>query len=369
MNSCCLREMRGKRRLAAAELARQAGVSRQTIYAIEDGSFIPNTTIALKLARALDCSVEDLFSLAPDEPVAAPLLADLLDPQHRKPVELQLVNVLDTGKGAQAMPADAAFHFLPDADGVLQPGRMQRPSVTVAQRDPRASVEALLIAGCDPALSLLANQGRANGIAVSLIPASSEQSLHWLRELKVQIAGSHLLDARSGEYNSPAVRRLFPKRPISMLTFAHWQSGLVTQANNPKQIRAIADLGQPDITIVNREKGSAGRAHLDNALKSAGIERSRIAGYDRVAYGHLPAAFAVANGWADCCLATQSAARCFGLNFVPLWTERFDLVLARTFLKTPNGELLADLLNRSNFRQKLRAIAGYDSTHTGELVA
>jgi molybdate-binding protein len=93
-----------------------------------------------------------------------------------------------------------------------------------------------------------------------------------------------------------------------------------------------------------------------------------VNGYDRIAHGHLPAALAVSLGEADCCIATRSAARAFGLSFVPLATERYDLVIRRQFAKLPAVETLLDVLNRASIRRKLELLAGYDTRHTGEVL-
>jgi molybdate-binding protein len=107
---------------------------------------------------------------------------------------------------------------------------------------------------------------------------------------------------------------------------------------------------------------------LDRQLREAGIPANRVNGYDRLAYGHLPAALAVSQGEADCCIATRSAARAFGLSFVPLATERYDLVLRRQDARLPAMEILLDVLNRADIRRKLEHLAGYDTRHTGEVL-
>jgi len=123
------------------------------------------------------------------------------------------------------------------------------------------------------------------------------------------------------------------------------------------------------VRIVNREPGAGSRELLDQRLKAAGMTGVNIAGYDRIVSGHLPAAQAVRDGEADCCIATRSAARAFGLDFVPLAVERYDLVVRRAFAKLPAVEALFDLLNRSALRRKLEMLAGYDTSQTGAVLA
>ena len=155
---------------------------------------------------------------------------------------------------------------------------------------------------------------------------------------------------------------------MKVVTFAIWEQGLVMQGGNPKHIGAVEDLARQDVQIINREKGAGSRALLDTKLRAAGISPKQVKGYDRVAYGHLPAALAVSLGEADCCIATRSAARTFGLAFLPLAVERYDLVIRRQYLRLPAVQALLDLLNRAALRRKLEVLAGYDTSHTGEVL-
>jgi molybdate-binding protein len=172
----------------------------------------------------------------------------------------------------------------------------------------------------------------------------------------------------SGEYNLPVIRRLFPTGAVKVVTFAVWEQGLVLESGNRKNIRGIEDLARKNVRIVNREKGAGSRALLDQKLRAAGIAPDQVRGYDRIAFGHLPAALAVSLGEADCCIATRSAARAFGLAFRPLATERYDLVIRRQYLRLAAVEALLDLLNRAALRRKLEILAGYDTSHTGEVL-
>jgi putative molybdopterin biosynthesis protein len=360
-----LQEIRKARGVSAADLARGIGVSRQTIYAIEDGSYVPNTTVSLQLARALEVTVEELFSITDEhatEPVRATLLA------HEQPAnEGQLVRFCRVNQRLVAIPVASIPAYLPPADGVIESKVRQtvsiRPAVTVPENGKR-----LLLAGCDPALSLLNELLGASGIEIVSVPCSSRCALQWLKQGSVHTAGSHLLDRTTGDYNVPFIRRLFPDGSVRVATFALWEQGLVVQRGNPKSIRSIADLGRKDVTIINREKGSGSRDLLDSSLRKIGLESKRVKGYDSIAQGHLPAAYAVAAGIVDCCIAPRSASRCFGLNFVPLAVERFDLSFTQAALQLPAAKALLDLLNHSNLRRKLQVIAGYDTAHTGEVL-
>ena len=164
-----------------------------------------------------------------------------------------------------------------------------------------------------------------------LAPCASRQALEWLKEGKAHIAGSHWKDDRTGEYNLPLVRRLFPQGGVQVVTFAIWEEGLVVAHGNPKGIRGVQDLANKAVTIVNREEGAGSRQLLDKRLAEAGIEPRHVRGYNAIEHGHLPAALRVSTGQADCCVAARSAARVFGLDFLPLAVERYDLIFPRKF--------------------------------------
>jgi len=123
------------------------------------------------------------------------------------------------------------------------------------------------------------------------------------------------------------------------------------------------------VRFVNREKGSGSRALLDRLLTAAGLPGKNVAGYERVAYSHLAAAYFVLTGDADCCLATRSAARTFQLDFVPLRSERYDFVMRRETLALPATESFLDVLQRASLRRKLEVLAGYDTAQTGAVLA
>jgi putative molybdopterin biosynthesis protein len=347
----CLKQIRERRDISAAVLAKLAGITRQTIYSIEAGDYVPNTAVALQLAKILEVSVEEIFSLEIEAAAPKTVSVDFITPAlPGQPVELCRVG--NRTIGVSAAPKHLMF---PAADAIAVDGSKARMF-----QEPDAG-NRLLIAGCDPGISLLARH-----LDIVVAPCSSLQALQWLKQGKVHIAGTHLRDSATGDYNLPIVKHLFPKGAVNVVTFAIWEQGLVTRTAS--QIRGIEDLARKDVRIVNREKGAGSRDVLDQQLKAAGILPDRVNGYDRIAAGHLPAAEAVSQGEADCCIATRSAARAFGLHFIPLVTERYDLVFRRQYAKLPAVEALLDVLNRSALRRKLELLAGYDTTHTGEVL-
>jgi putative molybdopterin biosynthesis protein len=362
-----LREMRQARGLRTAEVAERVGVSRQTIYAIESGDYVPNTTVALQLARVLEVNVEDLFSIrsnASDE-ILANLSTELLATANEEHLAGELVSVARVGSRVIAAPASRFPTFLCDADGAIATRSKTRATIRPVMESALRR-NRLVVAGCDPALSLLASELKSAGTEAINVHCSSQQAVNWLKEGLVHVAGSHLRDRATGEYNLPLVSSLFGKKNARVVTFAEWEQGLVVRRGNPKRIRSIADLGGGQITIVNREKGSGARDLLDSNLRAVGIPSHSVGDYDKIVPSHMAAALAVANSQADCCVATVSAAKCLGLDFVPLSQERFDLIVASSEIDTAGIRFMFDALNRASLRRKLAMLAGYEVRHTGE---
>ncbi len=365
-----LAALRRKRGLSAAALAKAAGVSRQTVYAIEAGTYVPNTTVALRLARVLRAGVEELFALPPD--AAAPELtageATVLPgaevPQPGQPVQLCRVG----RRLIASPPAPVAWHF-PDGDaiftGAAKTAARAKLRIYRAESDFRNRI---LVAGCDPGISVLARHVLSAGAELVLAHRNSSQALDLLRRGSVHVAGTHLRDETSGESNLPEIHRLFARNAVAVVSYAVWEEGIVTAAGNPKGIRGVEDFARKDVAIVNREEGAGSRRLLDGRLQHLGIGAGSVRGYTTLAYGHLPAAWQVRAGAADACIATRAAARLFGLGFLPLVTERYDLAIRRQHLNLPGVSMLLDTLSRAGFRRELESIGGYDTKVSGQRV-
>jgi len=341
---------------------------------MEAGSYVPNTVVALKLARALETPLEDLFSLAGEPPAAelpveqALLLPSPDPPQPGQPVELCRVGA----RLVASAPAPVQWYF-PASDAIVvgrsryggKAGGKTKVQILDPEQDFRGR---LLVAGCDPAISVLSRHVQAAGVELVLAHRNSSQALALLKAGCVHIAGTHLRDESSGESNIPAIARLFPRRSVAVISFAVWEEGIVTARGNPKSIRGIEHFARPDIRIVNREPGAGSRLLLDSHLQRLGISPRRVRGYGETAQGHLPAAWQVRSGDADCCIATRAAARLFGLTFLPLVSERYDLAIPRHYLDTPAVQALLDTLGRTRFRRELESLGGYDSKAAGQRI-
>jgi putative molybdopterin biosynthesis protein len=223
----------------------------------------------------------------------------------------------------------------------------------------------------DLTLDLLADElGRRNPErSFSSANVGSIGGLLALARGEAHLAGSHLLDENSGEYNLSYIQRLIPDQALVLLGFVQREQGLIVPRGNPKGIHTLADLARPDVIFVNRQRGAGTRVLLDYRLKQAGVDPCAIRGYERQEFTHLALAAAVASGAADAGMGILAAARALDLDFVPLDRERYDLVIPERFYA---GELLAPLLaiiRDPAFAARVVALGGYLTPHIGQVLA
>jgi putative molybdopterin biosynthesis protein len=197
------------------------------------------------------------------------------------------------------------------------------------------------------------------------LPVGSLDGLVNLRQGLCHLSGAHLLD-ENGEYNTPYIRRFFPDREMEVITLANRTQGLMFRAGNPQKIKSIADLASSNVRFVNRNAGSGTRLWLDNELKKTGILPKAVRGYDRVVKTHSEAAALIASRKADTALGLQAAARQHGLDFLPLFEERYDLILPREQEKALAP--LLDYLQTADFHRAAESLTGYSTVHSGEQI-
>lgn len=230
---------------------------------------------------------------------------------------------------------------------------------------PEGDKPAIVFSGShDLALEKISEQ-IADHLTLLSLPVGSLDGLINLRQGLCQISGTHLLD-KSGEYNTPFVRHLFPDRVMDMVTLAYRTQGLIVAAGNPKRVRSASDLAQTGLHFINRNPGSGTRLWLDGELERLGISPETIDGYERIVNTHTECAHAIASGQADAALGLQASALQHNLDFIPLFEERYDLVLPRE--QEENLAPLLDYIQTSAFRQEISTLTGYATTHSGEQI-
>jgi putative molybdopterin biosynthesis protein len=198
--------------------------------------------------------------------------------------------------------------------------------------------------------------------------AGSLGGLVALRRGEAHLAGSHLLDPDTGEYNFSYIKQYLPNVPVVVVTLLRREQGLILAKGNPKNIASLKDLARPDVRFVNRQRGAGTRVLLDYRLKELGIAAESVHGYQREEYTHLAVAAAVHSGVADCGLGVRAAARALDLDFVSVEWERYDLVIPQQFYESELLQPLLTLIRGESFRKVVAELEGYDSSVMGEVV-
>jgi molybdate-binding protein/DNA-binding transcriptional regulator YhcF (GntR family) len=225
----------------------------------------------------------------------------------------------------------------------------------------------LIVGSHDMALNILVDLVKRGDdkIKIQVTHAGSLGGLIAIQEERAHLAGIHLLDEETGEYNYPYVKRVLPGREVAIVHLAYRIQGLMFAPGNPKHIKGIEDLKRPDITFVNRQPGAGTRVLLDIHLRHLGINPREIKGYEREMDTHLAVGLAVAHGEADVALGIEAAARSCNIDFLPLFRERYDLVIP---MENYRSELLAPLLKAvisEEFKAVVNKAGGYDTSQTG----
>lgn len=206
-------------------------------------------------------------------------------------------------------------------------------------------------------------------IRFEVVPAASMVGLNALREREADLAGVHLLDLETGEYNTPYVKHLLPEDAMVLVTLATREQGLLLAPGNPLNIRGLRDLARRRVRLINRRQGAGTRVLLHHLLRKARVSPSDIQDYDREAPTHDALAATIASGAADAGPGIRAAAEKWNLTFVPLAEERYDLVMTRAIFESPQMQPLLALLHDKAFRRSVASIPGYDVSRMGTVVA
>jgi putative molybdopterin biosynthesis protein len=226
----------------------------------------------------------------------------------------------------------------------------------------------LAIGSHDLTLDLMAQFLAEHDRRLASANVGSQGGLVALRRGEAHIAGSHLLNPETGEYNISYIRQYMPNIPVRVVALVGREQGLMVKKDNPKGIKSLRDLSKPQVQFVNRQRGAGTRVLLDYHLNLMTIPQSSIVGYSQEEYTHLGVAAAVASGRADCGLGIAAAAQALDLDFVPLFQERYDLVIPKQFAATDLLAPLFELLSDSAFRKAVSQLTGYDVSVMGTII-
>jgi putative molybdopterin biosynthesis protein len=223
----------------------------------------------------------------------------------------------------------------------------------------------------DNSLDVLANflKKRHPELSLSSAHVGSLGGLIALQRKEAHMAGTHLLDEKTGEYNIPFVKKLLKQRKIILVNLVYRQQGLLVLKGNPKNIQGFKELQRSDIRFINRQAGSGTRLLTDKYIKELNINAQTIDGYEREEYTHMGIASAVLSGIADTGLGIFAASQALGLDFIPVAKERYDLAILEEFYTSDMIQKLLDLIqNDTEFKDTVKTLGGYDITDMGKVI-
>jgi putative molybdopterin biosynthesis protein len=223
----------------------------------------------------------------------------------------------------------------------------------------------------DNTLDLLANilKKRFPKYSLSSAHVGSMGGLIALKKGEAHVAGTHLLDEETGEYNISFVKRFLSDKGVLLINLVYREQGLLVPKGNPKNIKGFEDLAKGNVAFVNRQSGAGTRLLTDKCLRELGINPADVKGYDREEYTHMGVASAVLTGVADTGLAILASARALGLDFIPVAKERYDLAIPKEFLNIDMiGYLLKIIREDNEFRETVASLGGYDISDMGKVM-
>ncbi len=293
-------------------------------------------------------------------------------------VRVKLGRVKDTIVASSLPRGAGSVTTLTEADGIIRiPSHVEgfHAGVEVEAellRDLAEIENTVVVVGShDNTLDVLANQMKVADCRFGLSSSNvgSMGGLIALRDGYCHCAGSHLLDIKDGTYNISYIKRYLPDLPVKLVNLAFREQGLIVPKGNPKKIGGIKDLERDDISFVNRQAGSGTRILLDYRLQELDIKPDAIRGYGQEEFTHMAVAVNVLSGAADAGLGIYAAAKALDLDFVPIVTEEYDLVIAEDFFEDNKIQLMLNVMRSQAFKKLVGQLGGYDTSNTGTVVA
>lgn len=293
--------------------------------------------------------------------------------------EFVRVNIGRVGERMVAIPlprAAGSVTTLSKAEGIIRIPSFSEGIVAGEETEAELLVDLediantiVIIGSHDITVDILSDEirGKDSAIRIASGNVGSLGGLLALKKGKAHVAGAHLLDTATGEYNISYIQKYLKRVPAHVFNLVVREQGLIIQRGNPKQVRGIGDLTRDDLGFVNRQPGSGTRILFDYKLQEMGIDPSQIRGYDDEEYTHMNVAVAVLNGMADVGLGIMAAAKALDLDFIPLLSEQYDLVIPSSFVNDHKIQLLISVARSKEFRNRVEALGGYNPEKSGAL--
>lgn len=277
-----------------------------------------------------------------------------------------------SGKGAGSVMsmvrADGLLTIPAGSEGV---GAGEEVAVELLRSRDEVSSTLVSIGSHDNILDVLANQLHRLKMPIRLSSAhvGSMGGIMAIKRGEAHLAGSHLLDEETGEYNVSFIKRFLTGIPLRLVNLCYREQGLIVASGNPKMIRSFNDIAENKHTFINRQNGAGTRLLTDKILKESGLDPGHIPGYDHEEYTHMNVAAAVASGCVDTGMGIRAAAQALGLDFVPVAEERYDLIIPKQFITDPRIIATLDIIKENkDFREKVVALGGYDLRISGDVL-
>ncbi len=264
-----------------------------------------------------------------------------------------------------------------EADGIIRipnhvEGINETEKVSAELLRPLAAIRRtiVIVGSHDNSLDVLADQLKAGHSELTL-SSSHVGSMGGLMAIKrgvCHLAGTHLLDTEDGSYNRSYLKKYLPDTAVKLIHLVQRDQGLIVKPGNPKEIHGIEDIGRKDVSFINRQVGSGTRILLDYKLNQLGIKADAINGYQNEEFTHMAVAVSVLSGSEDTGLGIYAAAKALNLDFIPVVTEQYDLVVPQEYFETEPVQILLDIINSPAFKQRVEALGGYSTKNTGAVI-
>lgn len=263
-----------------------------------------------------------------------------------------------------------------EADGVIRipnhiEGLRENETAVAELMRPLSSIKRtiVIVGSHDNTLDVLADRIKVHHSHLTL-SSSHVGSMGGLMAIKrgvCHLAGSHLLDTEDGSYNISYIKRHLSGIEVRLVNLVHRDQGLIVKRGNPKNIKHIEDLAGQGISFINRQAGSGTRILLDYRLQQSNIDPDHILGYGHEEFTHMAAAVAVLSGTADAGLGIYAAAKALDLDFIPVVTEQYDLIIPQEHFESEGVQLMLEIINSSDFKRRAEVLGGYSTEQTGKI--